>query len=245
MFEGRGVLQHLWSEFRETLHEERVTGRADRSARRSHGCARDSTFRTFFTEETVVDTPVRSEFFKHLPGILTGIGIIGTFSGLIPGIQDFNPTGTNAEVKASLTALLQSVWHAFLVSAAAITLAMVVTFVEKGLLVRLYRQLERITQTIDEHFKAGVGEEYLSRLVGASEESAAQTRILKDALVEDLRGLLTELIDRQIAANTSSHSQLGQQIATSFGQELREPLDKIAMLSARSARIRARRCRVC
>ena len=105
---------------------------------------------------------------------------------------------------------------------------MITTAVEKALLVGLYRKTERLTQAIDEHFKAGVGEEYLSRLVTASEESASQTRILKDALVEDMRSLLTELIDRQIAANTSSHAQLGQQIATSFGQELREPLDKIA-----------------
>ena len=90
------------------------------------------------------------------------------------------------------------------------------------------RKAEKLTQAIDEHYKAGVGEEYLSRLVSASEESASQTRILKDALVEDMRSLLTELIDRQIAANTSSHSQLGQQIAQSFGQELKEPLDKIA-----------------
>ena len=82
VFEGKGVLQHLWSEYRETLHDEKVlnpqTGQLEvvriRATQPSD---------TFFTEATVVDTPVRSEFFKHLPGILTGIGIIGTFSGLI------------------------------------------------------------------------------------------------------------------------------------------------------------------
>lgn len=227
VFDGMGVLQHLWSEFRETLHEERslnpATGEQD--VVRLRATAPSS---LFFTEATVVDTPVRAEFFKHLPGILTGIGIIGTFSGLILGIQEFNPTGTNVEVKESLTKLLESVWHAFLVSAAAITLAMFVTFLEKSVLVRLYRKLESITQAIDEHYKAGVGEEYLARLVDASEESAAQTRILKDSLVEDIRTLLTELTERQIAANTSSHTALGQQIAQSFGQELKAPLDKIA-----------------
>lgn len=38
---------------------------------------------TFFTEQALVDTPLRTEFFKHVPGILTGIGIIGTFYGLL------------------------------------------------------------------------------------------------------------------------------------------------------------------
>ena len=35
----------------------------------------------------MVDAPLRTEFYKHLPGILTGLGIIGTFSGLIIGLQ--------------------------------------------------------------------------------------------------------------------------------------------------------------
>ena len=227
VFEGKGVLKHLWSEYRETLHDERVlnpqTGQFEVARIRA-----TQPSDTFFTEATVVDTPVRSEFFKHLPGILTGIGIIGTFTGLILGLQKFGVSDDPAQVRESLNLLLHSVFQAFLISAGAITLAMITTAIEKALLVRLYGQAEKLTQAIDEHYKAGVGEEYLSRLVSASEESASQTRILKDALVEDMRSLLTELIDRQIAANTSSHSQLGQQIAQSFGEELRDPLARIA-----------------
>lgn len=226
-FEGRGVLQHLWSEYRETLHEERALNpqsglqevvrlRATQPA--SH----------YFTEEVIVDSHVRAEFFKHLPGILTGIGIIGTFFGLIEGLYGFQITEDTKVVHESLEGLVASVSKAFLVSLLAIALAMLVTAIEKWLLVGLYRKSERLTQAIDEHYKSGVGEEYLARLVSASEESAAQTRILKDSLVEDIRSLLTELTERQIAANAASHTQLGQQIAQSFGEELKAPLDKIA-----------------
>lgn len=226
-FEGRGILEHLWSEFRETLHEERVlnpqTGIQEVARLRATQPAA-----AFFTEEVVVDTPVRSEFFKHLPGILTGIGIIGTFFGLIQGLYGFQITEDPTVVRDSLGGLVESVRKAFLVSFLAIALAMVVTAIEKWLLVGLYRKAEKLAQAIDEHYTSGVGEEYLARLVNASEESAAQTRILKDSLVEDIRTLLTELTERQIAANTSSHTALGQQIAQSFGQELKAPLDKIA-----------------
>ena len=39
----------------------------------------------YFNGQSVVDGRLRAEFFKHLPGLLTGIGIIGTFTGLIGG----------------------------------------------------------------------------------------------------------------------------------------------------------------
>jgi hypothetical protein len=75
-------LKHLWSEFRDTLHEERAinsaSGSLDVVALRATVPAE-----TFFTEQALVDTPLRTEFFKHVPGILTGIGIIGTFYGLL------------------------------------------------------------------------------------------------------------------------------------------------------------------
>ena len=227
VFAGKGVLAHLWSEFRETLHEERVldarTGQFEIVRLRA-----TQPSEAFFTEATVVDTAVRTEFFKHLPGILTGIGIIGTFLGLIVGLKNFQVTSDTTAVQQSLEALLQSVSKAFLVSLLAIALAMVVTALEKLLLVRLYAKAEKLTQAIDEHYKAGVGEEYLSRLVSASEESASQSRVLKDALVEDLKQLLVEVVDRQIQAQATSNAQLGQSLAKSFSDELGGPLDKIA-----------------
>ena len=140
-----------------------------------------------FTEDALVNSPLKAEFFKHLPGIFTGIGIIGTFAGLLLGLKGFQVTEDPGAARLGLDVLLRSVSEAFIVSACAIALAMIVTFIEKITLVGLYRKVQELTQEIDERFKAGVGEEYLARLVGASEESATQSRILKDALVGDLK----------------------------------------------------------
>ena len=43
----------------------------------------------YFNSQYVVDSRLRTEFFRHLPGIFTGVGIIGTFSGLITGLRQF------------------------------------------------------------------------------------------------------------------------------------------------------------
>lgn len=240
-------LAHLWAEYEETLHEQR-----EERDGQSHLLAVRSTLTadSYFNEQFVVDSRLRTEFFKHLPGIFTGLGIIGTFTGLIEGLRHFEVSENAATVRASLESLMHAVGEAFLISAAAITAAMVVTFFEKLLIAALHRKTEAISHCIDAHFEAGAGEEYLSRLVNASEASASQTKILKDALVKELGDILRELTasqlatghelnaqlamrieesaNRQLVAAREDNQTLGDMIAGSIEKSLKEPLDKIA-----------------
>jgi hypothetical protein len=95
---------------------------------------------------------LRVEFFRHLPGIFTGIGIIGTFSGLILGLRAFRVSDEISVVQNSLNGLLQGVWESFLISAVAISLAIVATVVEKILLAMLARRFETVSQLADAAF---------------------------------------------------------------------------------------------
>lgn len=176
----------------------------------------------------MVDARVHAEFFKHLPGIFTGIGIIGTFSGLLTGLRTFQISEDSGIVRNSLTSLLHGVSEAFLVSATAILLAMISTVLEKYLLNKLYGKVARLAHTVDEAYVAGAGEEYLARLVSSSEESASQTRMLKDALVADLKEILTDLAERQIDATNRRSGELGAAIAGALTDALKTPLDQIA-----------------
>jgi hypothetical protein len=74
-FNSDSNLRHLWTEFRDTLHGQREerNGKLITVAYRATAPAE-----AFFNSQTVIDGRLRTEFFKHLPGIFTGIGIIGT-----------------------------------------------------------------------------------------------------------------------------------------------------------------------
>ena len=232
IFEQDPRLLHLWKEFRDTLHAQREMrdGQMVTVAFRATAPAE-----SFFNSQYVVDGRLRTEFFKHLPGIFTGIGIIGTFTGLITGLANFKVPEDPAKVRESLKPLLDGVSEAFIVSAAAITLAMVVTFIEKVLLSSIYHCTEDIAQHLDGLFAMGAGEEYLSRLVTASEDSAAQSKILKDSLVGDLKVLLQEMTDRQIAADATNAEALGRQIATGIETSLHGPLKQIGEVVAKAS----------
>lgn len=134
-------LEHLWKEFDETLLEQTEF---DSSIGEYTVTKKRATLpaEQYFSTQAVVDSYVWAEFYKHLPGILTGIGIIGTFFGILHGLQTFNVSDNADLVRKSLGGLLTSVSEAFLVSACAITSAIVITFVEKALLSRLYKKTE-------------------------------------------------------------------------------------------------------
>jgi truncated hemoglobin YjbI len=227
IFAHSKTLAHLWTEYRDTLHEQRVFDS-------SSGTIKEPVLRAtvpaavIFTTETLVDSRIGTEFFKHLPGLFTGVGIIGTFSGLIQGLQAFKVSENAAIVRTSLEALMHGVYQAFMVSAVAIFLAMVATFIEKFLITALYRKVEGITFELDSMFESGASEEYLARLVKASEDSADQSKILKDSLVADLKDILAELTENQIRAQTAGSQELAKQFADSLTVGLKAPLERIA-----------------
>lgn len=216
-------LRHLWSEYAETLHPQK-----DQKQLNEFGQPRIIRYRAtamaevFFSEQALVETQLKTAFYKHLPGILTGLGIIGTFSGLIHGLQVFDATNPDPDViKKSLDVLIHTVGEAFIVSAFAIGLAMLCTWWTNRELTLRYRQVEQLSQLIDSFFEAGAGEEYLARLVEASETSATQATQLKDSLVTDLKEILTELTERQIREMSSG-------IGQTFADSMREPMERIS-----------------
>lgn len=222
---GSPELEHSWTEYAETLHPQRevdATGQSRVVRWRATALAE-----TFFSEQAIIDAPLKTEFYKHLPGILTGLGIIGTFLGLIMGLSSFNVSDP-AKAQAELKNLINAVGHAFFVSAAAIAMAMLFTWVEKSIVTARHRQLGRMWQIIDSLFDAGAGEEYLARLVEASETQATQAAHIKDALVADMKDILTTLTERQMDAQARQTGQISMDVGKAIADHLGGPIADIA-----------------
>ncbi len=217
LFAECDTLSHLWAEYKDTLHEQKSrnpeTGEFAVVRIRATVPAE-----VYFKTDVIVDTTLNVDFFKHLPGIFTGIGIIGTFLGILKGLHDFKISDDSNMVRHSLQGLLGGVTEAFLISCIAISLAMVITIIEKICINLLNKYVEVLVQLIDGLYNAGAGEEYLARLVKATEESAGQMSVLKNTLVKDLKDILTELTNRQIAATQQSTEHIGANVSSALGK---------------------------
>jgi hypothetical protein len=217
-------LNHLWDEYADTLHELRKAGSGAAALTEIRATVPAE---SMFTRDVLVDGRLFDDFTRHLPGVLTGLGIVGTFAGLLDGLASFKPTPIEDAVNG-LTPLLLGVQHAFIASGAAIAAAMLVVFISKLTLAYLYRLVEHLTQAIDSLYSTGAGEEYLARLVKSSEQNAATTAQLKDALVEDLNKMMTNLVERQIASHEASTVALGKHIGETISTALAEPMKRVS-----------------
>ncbi|HEX8988681.1 MAG TPA: hypothetical protein VF816_12045 [Rhodocyclaceae bacterium] len=219
-------LANLWQEYAQTLHAQ-----ADAAGGEARWRA-TTLAESFFTEEALVDSPLKTEFYKHLPGILTGLGIIGTFTGLIIGLIHFDVSLDPNQAQRQLRNLINSVGHAFFVSAVAISLAMLFTWVEKSLLTLRYRQVEQLRELIDGMFEVGADYEYLERLVTAAETSAEQAGRIKDALAGELRTIFGDISARQLDAAARQGDRLAAEIGRILGERLGQPMENVAQAVA-------------
>lgn len=220
------ALSHLWSEYVKTLHPQ--LGEEDEFGQRKIKCWRSTSLAdAFFTEQSIVDNRLKTDFFKHLPGVLTGLGIIGTFAGLIKGLVNFNVSVDPGAAQEQLQGLVRSVGHAFYVSASAIFLAMLITWIEKTMATARYGQVEELRELIDDLFKGGAGEEYLQGLAQSSQDAATHIKHLRDTLVVDLKEVLTTLTERQISAQAQHTGQMSVDVGKAITDAISQPMAAI------------------
>jgi hypothetical protein len=145
--------------------------------------------RELFHPSTVAHTRLRLDFFRNLPGVFTGIGIIGTFSGLISGLRAFQISQDPAVVQRSLESLLTGVWGAFLISALAIAMAIVVTVVEKMVASALSHHLDVFAAGLDGVFPPrpeAESESWMPRLVDVLTKLAQRAPTQTEAVFQDV-----------------------------------------------------------
>ncbi|MBQ9333646.1 MAG: MotA/TolQ/ExbB proton channel family protein [Lachnospiraceae bacterium] len=78
----------------------------------------------------LVDSVIHRERLNQVAGVMTGLGILGTFIGLSLGLQSFN-TGTTAEITNSIEPLMEGIKVAFHTSIYGMVFSLIFNYVYK------------------------------------------------------------------------------------------------------------------
>ena len=228
------IIVHLWSEFNETLVK----------LKKADGT--EELFNTvdahyFFSEERLIASRLNLSFYRSVPGILTGFGILGTFLGLTFGLGQINITSDNVQVlKVGIRGLLSGAGMAFSTSVWGIALSIVFSLLEKYPANSLRRHLSSLQDDIDKLFTRRTSEYWLADVLEESRQQSSELKkfntdlaiSIASALDEKLANRLIPTFEKFLAAidelTRTGTAKIGETIAKGPGAEIEKLTDVLS-----------------
>lgn len=145
---------HGWKEFTETIVSEGQGGEERIYNTRQA--------REFFSEEELVEESMHPAFFRSVPGVLTSLGLLGTFIAILLGLAVIHiPEGAGTGQITGIGQFVNALSGKFLSSVFALALAIVFTLMESRILHRAYQTYRKFCQSFDAVFPRRTAEEVL------------------------------------------------------------------------------------
>ncbi|MCY4657504.1 MAG: anti-phage ZorAB system protein ZorA [Gammaproteobacteria bacterium] len=134
----------------------------------------------YFSEERLLAQHLNLRFWNSVPTILVGLGILGTFIGMVSGLMpfsevDFTQTQTG-NIQEAIKGLLTGVSIAFVTSVWGMLTSLVFNVIEKARIGNVGRRIAYLQRVLDEKFTLTTQEEISFR---QEDELAQQTQALK------------------------------------------------------------------
>jgi ABC-type transporter Mla subunit MlaD len=109
-------------------------------------------FAESYFNQTLVQKQINVEFWKSIPGMFVGLGILGTFVGLTLGISDFNFSSSD-KILDSIETLIGGIKTAFLTSLHGISLSILFGYSEKVLFNTFGNHIQKTCGLLNDKYK--------------------------------------------------------------------------------------------
>lgn len=232
------LIAHIWSEFVETL----IFPGPDEEPQVVRNTQPASEF--FTTGNLFPKLNVRG--YASVPNLLTGLGILGTFIGLVAGIW-LASEGLASEdlglMKQALAALLHGAALAFLTSIAGLSLSIIFNFSEKRLLHGLDELIDEWCKSLDgvlhrvtpESISVEILHEAKAQRVQLERFNTDLALQIATALDDRLTNRLGPQLDKLIKAVETMSTNQGDSIAGSLNTAVDRMIDKFEKVFSQTA----------
>ena len=153
-------------------------------------------------------------YWQNFSGTFTGVGIGGTFLGLVIGLFNVDLASSDVLVlKEGIGNLLNGIYIAFITSLIGIVCAILYGIVHQRYIERLQKTVTEFSEHVEKMYPCISAEQWLAK---SYEENSEQTKKLK-TLSQDMANTLDELLNRQLGdAFDQLCENLSQKLAPVF-----------------------------
>ena len=205
------ILQELKEEFdRKTKFAEAWQEFEDSLITRQHDNNQEIVYKTdeaafYFSEDRLLVQYMNLRFWNSIPAILVGLGILGTFLGLVLGLIPFSRINFEDTeiIKNAIQELLSGVSTAFVTSVWGMVTSLLFNVVEKWAIGGINSEIANLQRSLDRIFTLTVAEEIAFRQADELEQQAAA-----------LKSFSTDLSNVIISAMTEGRQELIRELHT-------------------------------
>jgi hypothetical protein len=133
----------------------------------------------------LIDSVIHSERLSQVPGVMTGLGILGTFVGLSLGLQNFN-TGTTAQITGSIEPLMNGIKIAFHTSIYGMVFSLVFNYVYKRRLDDAEAALSMFLRNFRKYVLPDTEKEGVNKLLDLQRDQTKAITTLTEAITVNL-----------------------------------------------------------
>lgn len=213
------TLKNIWNEFDESLiKKQSLDGKL---------LIRNSIDSEYFFNKDTMISHIGSKLYSAIPGVLLGIGLLGTFFGLYVALVQLN-VGDAEQLSDSIKLLINMAGVKFAASIWGLSLSILFTLFDKVLEFGLDTKLEKIQKDINEMFERETAEQNLDKILVENEQQTKALNGLATSLTEKISAEFNSFLIPKIDSINEHFNNLPNNISSSISQSLEKPLQNIS-----------------
>jgi hypothetical protein len=189
-----------------------------------------------FINEEVIETHAHRGILEMIPDILTSLGILGTFLGLVMGLKNFDPSGYE-QMAGSITPLINGIKVAFITSIYGISLSLAFSFHLRSEFSNLSKLVEEFLDTYYLNVHPPYEVDSLTRLLEGQKSRDEMTKDLTTVFVEQMGKSfeqvitpayerMTDGIHEVVESFTRNQTEIMTQVCESVIQQMQSELNQ-------------------
>ncbi|MBQ7535924.1 MAG: MotA/TolQ/ExbB proton channel family protein [Stomatobaculum sp.] len=143
----------------------------------------------------LVDSVMHRNILNQVAGVMTGLGILGTFIGLSLGLQHFN-TGSTAEVTNSIAPLMNGIKVAFHTSIYGLVFSLVFNFTYKCKLEEAENAVEDFLDAYKKYVLPDTTTDGINKFMELQQQQVAAVEAMTERVTENLDRIMEPQFDR-------------------------------------------------
>lgn len=178
-----------------------------------------------YINDSVIDDGINRGFLNLVPGVMTGLGILGTFIGLSFGLQSFN-TGTAEEISNSIAPLMDGIKVAFHTSIYGMVFSLVFNAVYKKKIEAADNALDKFRSVYYRTIGIKTGAEAMNRMLSYQQSQASGVEQLSEKLSDAMAEKFAKILEPKFVEVGSAIEQVRAQ-SEAYEKAMSEKLTEV------------------